>query len=407
MAASHLSIILDTFVSDLHDRGHSRNTIHAYVQAVEHFGRWLQLRRIAVHAIQKDHARRFLSEHLPHCGCPIPAARTFKTCRAAIGRLMDTLQRHGFVSPPKPRPVRLNATDRLLEQFDHHLDRVRGLSASTRRTRQGYARQFLSWRFKSERLCLRELKPKDLLMFVNHCARTWTRGGIRDLTGGLRSFLRFLEFSEQIPAVLSQAVPKLAPIPTNQPPTVLTPEQMDKFLQSFDRKTPNGRRDFAVAICLSELGLRAAQVAALSIDDLDWRAMTMRLRRTKQQRERLLPMPLKVARAIAAYLKSGRPFSKSRALFVRHRAPLGEGLKPHHVRSVARLAFAHCDIGYTGTHVLRHTWATTVHRRGIDLKLVADVLGHRSLDTTSRYAHVNLEELGQAALPWPRGRQRS
>ena len=133
----------------------------------------------------------------------------------------------------------------------------------------------------------------------------------------------------------------------------------------------------------------------------------MRLRRTKQQRERLLPMPPKVARAIAAYLKWGRPPSQSRSLFVRHRAPLGEGLKPHHVRSVVRLAFAHCNIGYTGTHVLRHTWATIAHRRGVDLKLLADFLGHRSLDTTSRYAHVNLEELRQAALPWPGGGGRS
>jgi integrase/recombinase XerD len=407
MAASHLSIILEVFVSDLHGRGHSRNTIHFYVQAVEHFGRWLQQRRILVHAIREDHARRFLFQHLPRCACPIPAARSFRTCRAAIGRLMDTLHRHGFASSPKPRPLRLNATDRLLEQFDHHLDRVCGLSASTRRARQRYARRFLSWRFKRGRLCLRALKPKDLLLFVNRYACTWTRGGIHDLIGGLRSFLRFLEFSEQLPVTLSHAVPKLAPIPANQPPTVLTPEQLDKFLRSFDRKTPSGRRDFAVAICLSQLGLRASEVAGLDIGDLDWRTMTMRLRRTKQQRERLLPMPSKVAQAIAAYLKNGRPASNSRALFVRHRAPLGEGLKSHHVRSVARVAFAHCGIDYTGTHVLRHTWATTVHRRGIDLKLVADVLGHRSLNTTARYAHVNLNELRQAALPWPQGRKRS
>jgi integrase/recombinase XerD len=407
MGAGHLSIILEAFVSDLHGRGHSRNTIHFYVQAIEHFGRWLQRRRIMVHSIREEHAHRFLFQHLPRCTCPMPAARSLRTCRAAIGRLMDTLQRHGFASPPKPRPSRLNATDRLLGQFDQHLDRVCGLSASTRRARQQYARQFLSWRFKRGPLCLRALKARDLLLFVNRCACTWTRGGIHDLTSGLRSFLRFLEFSEQLHVTLSHAVPKLAPIPTNQPPTVLTPEELGKFLKSFNCRTPSGRRDFAVAICLSQLGLRASEVAGLNIDDLDWRAMTMRLRRTKQQRERLLPMPSKVVRAIAAYLKNGRPASQSRALFVRHRAPLGEGLKSHHVRSVARLAFARCGIDYTGTHVLRHTWATTVHRQGIDLKLVADVLGHRSLNTSARYAHVNLDELRQAALPWPKGRKRS
>lgn len=262
-------------------------------------------------------------------------------------------------------------------------------------------REFLSWRFNKGRICLRALEPKDLLGFVSHCAHTLAHGSIHDLTVGLRSFLRFLEFSERLRTRLSLAVPKLAPVPTNQPPTVLTAEQMKKFLNSFDRKTATGRRDLAVAICLSELGLRAAEVAALCIDDLDWRAMTIRLRRTKQQRERLLPMPSKVARAIAAYLKNGRPLSGSRSLFVRHQAPLGEGLKSHHIRSVARLAFARCGIGFTGTHVLRHTWATIVHRRGIDLKLVADVLGHKSLNTTARYAHVNLKELRQAALPWP------
>ena len=406
MANSHLSLILEAFVGDLHHRGHSRNSIHFYVQAVEHFGRWLQRRRIAVPAIRKHHAHQFLSRHLPHCRCPIPAVRTLKTCRAALGRLMDTLHRHGFISTPKPKPVRLNARDRLLEQFDHHLNVICGLSASTRRTRQRYAREFLCWRFQRGCLCLRALKPKDLLLFIQ-CAGNRMRGGIHDLTVGLRSFLRFLEFAGQIPGRLSHAVPKLAPIPTDQPPTVLTPEQTEKFLEYFNQKIPTGRRDFAIAMCFSGLGLRAAEVAALCIEDLDWRAMTMRLRRTKQQRERLLPMPPKVARAIADYLKRGRPLSQSRSLFVRHRAPLGKGLKPHHVRSVIRLAFAHCNIGYTGTHVLRHTWATIAHRRGVDLKLLADFLGHRSLDTTSRYAHVNLEELRQAALPWPGGGGRS
>jgi Phage integrase, N-terminal SAM-like domain len=209
MATSHLRIIFDTFVSDLHRRGHSRNSIQFYVQAAEHFGRWLQRRRVAVSAIQEGHVNQFLSRHLPHCRCPMPAARTLKTCRAALSRLMDTLHGHGFIPSLKPKSVRLNARDRLLEQFDHHLDAVCGLSTSTRRARQRYAGQFLSWRFKRGSLCLRALKPKDLLVFIQECARTWTRGGLHDLTVGLRSFLRFLQFSGQIRIDLCQAVPRL------------------------------------------------------------------------------------------------------------------------------------------------------------------------------------------------------
>ena len=253
MAASHLSIILEAYVSDLHARGHTANTIRFYVQAVEHFGRWLQRQGLKVQAIRKAHVQGFLFRHLPHCRCPIPAVRTLRTCRAAIGRLIDLLHRHGVLSWPKAEPVRLKATDRLVQAYDRHLDHVCGLSVSTRHTRQRYSRQFLAWKFPDGRLRLQALRPKDLLLFVNQCARTWTPSGIHDLTVGLRSFLRFLDFSGQFPNALWRAVPRPAPIPTNQPPTFLNPEQMKRFLRYFDRRTPNGRRDFAIALCLQSL----------------------------------------------------------------------------------------------------------------------------------------------------------
>jgi site-specific recombinase XerD len=403
MAAGHLSIILDDFVSDLHDRGHTANTIQQYTQAVEHFGAWLGRRGVALESISADHVRSFLSQHLRHCRCPMPAAKSLRTCRAAIGRLMDCLHRHGVVRLPGCAKPARSGVDRLLLAYDHHLDRVCGLSTSSRRARQRYARQFLAWRFGAGRPCLWALRPKDVVTFVSDWARTRTHGGVHDLVVGLRSFLRFLGFSRRIAKPLWRAVPGLAAVPSHQPPTVLLPDELNRFLKCFDRTSPRGRRDYAIALCLAKLGLRAAEVAGLSFDDVDWRAMVIRLRKTKQQRERRLPLPPQVARAVARYLRAGRPPSPTRALFVRQRAPLGEALKPHHVRSVVRLGFARCGIAYTGTHVLRHTWATHAHRRGLSLKVLGDILGHRCLNTTARYAHVNLDELRQAALPWPGG----
>lgn len=402
MAAGHLSIILKDFVSDLHDRGHTANTIQQYTQAVEHFGGWLRRRGVAAANIGADHVRRFLSQHLRHCHCPMPAANTLPTCRAAIRRLMDSLQRHGVVRRTNHPKTARHGADRVLLAYDQHLDQVCGLSTSSRRARQRYARQFLAWRFGADPPCLRALRPKDLVTFVSGWARTRTHAGVHDLAVGLRSFLRFLEFSRRIARPLWCAVPGLAAVPSHQPPTILQRDELKRFLKCFDRASPGGRRDYAIALCLARLGLRAAEVAGLSLDDVDWRAMAVRLRKTKQQRERLLPMPPQVARAVARYLKAGRPPSPTRALFVRHRAPRGDALKSHHVRSVVRLAFARCGIAYTGTHVLRHTWATHAHRRGLSLKVLGDILGHRCLNTTARYAHVNLDELRQAALPWPR-----
>ena len=185
---------------------------------------------------------------------------------------------------------------------------------------------------------------------------------------------------------------------------VLDQSTQHRFLCCFDRATPIGRRDYAIALCFTELALRANEVAALTLEDVDWRASTLRLRQTKQRRERLLPLPSRTARALAAYLQRGRPTVAHRVVFVSHWAPRGRPLSTDGVRNVIGRAFARCGIEATGPHMLRRSWATLAHQRGAGLKLIADILGHRSLETTAPYAQVHFEELRQAALPWPRTR---
>jgi site-specific recombinase XerD len=153
------------------------------------------------------------------------------------------------------------------------------------------------------------------------------------------------------------------------------------------------------------LALRAQEVATLTLEDLDWRAMTMRLRQTKERRERRLPLAGPVAKAILAYLKRSRPYTSNRALFLHYSPPFDRGLTAQGVRQLVGRAFVRSGIKASGAHILRHTWATWAHRRGTDLKVIADVLGHRSVETTQRYAHVHLEELRQIALPWPGSRR--
>lgn len=155
-----------------------------------------------------------------------------------------------------------------------------------------------------------------------------------------------------------------------------------------------------MALCLSLLGLRTHEVAALTLDDVDWHRTELTLRKTKQRRERVLPLPSRLTRALVAYLQHGRPNTDSRALFVRHQAPLGQALQPHHVRGAIRRAFKRCGFKSDQVHSLRHTFATQLHRKGVGLKAIADLLGHASLDTSARYAQVNLNELRQAAMPW-------
>jgi integrase/recombinase XerD len=403
MAASHLGIILQDFVLDLHARGHALLCIQSYGQIAEHFSRWLATQPLAVRQIDESVVERFIGSHLPRCRCPRPAPTHPRCCRAALGRLLVFLRQTKQIGEPIPAPA--SSIERLVKEYDRHLDEVAGLASATRQYRCRYAREFLLTRRVRGRTRFSNLSPQILTAYVERQAQSLTPASLRVLTIALRSFLRFLHFTGRVRQHMVQAVPTPAPWPRSSLPQILSEEQVRSLVNSFDRTTPTGRRDFAMVLCLCLLGLRTQEVATLTMNDVDWQRLTVRLRCTKQRRERLLPLPPRLGRALMDYLRRGRPKTNSRALFLRHRAPLGEALQVHHVRSAMRRAFARCGLGTSRIHLLRHTFATRLHRKGVGLKAIADLLGHGCLDTTAGYARVSLDELRQAALPWPERRR--
>jgi integrase/recombinase XerD len=402
IAANCLCIILVPFVEDLLVHGYARATIRLHVEVIEHFGQWLEQRGVPLRQLSTLHVDRFLRYHLPRCHCPEPAMKHRRHCQAALRRFVDFLREQKRIREFTPKTPPQGPVDQLILAYDRHMSRVCGFADKTRHRRQVCARHFLRWRFGQKRLRLHQIRPKDLSRFVVLRARQLGPSGLRNLVVGLRSFVRFLELSGILCQGLARAVPQPVRALPPPPPTILDPKERQRFLHSFPRSTPKGRRDHVIALCLSELALRSQEVVELTLDDLDWRAMTLRLRQTKQRRQRLLPLPDSVARAIMNYLKRGRPPTQSRALFVGHLAPFAGPLTASYVQAVVRDAFARCGMEPRGSHLLRHSWATWAHRRGSGLKLIADVLGHRSLESTQRYAHVNLEELRPVALPWPK-----
>jgi site-specific recombinase XerD len=304
-----------------------------------------------------------------------------------------------------PRSRSGQTIEQLISEFDRHMDQVCGFSVSTRRLRRYCCRHLLKWRYGTRQIHLSQLSAKDLTEFVRARAADLSPGSLHVFIVCLRSFCRFLEFSGRIRIGLSSGLPRVPTPPSAQPPKTLKIEEWRRFLGGFPRTTAIGKRDYAIALCLSKLALRSHEVTALTLDDINWQERTLRLSRTKQRRERLLPMPNQLVRALAVYLKQARPRTESRALFVHHQLYVGRPISASCVRDVIRRGFERGGIAARGTHILRHTWATSAHRRGASLKLIADILGHSSLQTTLRYAHVHLEELRQAALPWPKIRK--
>ena len=224
------------------------------------------------------------------------------------------------------------------------------------------------------------------------------------MTPALRSFLRFLQMKGLCAARLVNAVPYIPAWKLSGIPNYLTKEQLDELLSSFDRKTPTGRRDYAIAICLARLGLRRKEASQLTLDDIDWRSGSLHIISSKSRRFSSLPLPEDLGKAIVDYLRNGRPPTEERRVFVCHRHRVGAPLKSAAIGTIIRRRFKRIGmkVPSRGTHILRHTVATHMVQQGVNIKEVADFLRHRSLDTAVIYTKVNLPMLLEVALPWPK-----
>lgn len=296
--------------------------------------------------------------------------------------------------------------DRLLAAFEKHLGTVGGATLQTRREYTRYAREYLEDRHGAT-VNVADLRAADLIDFVVERAARCAAGTAKLVATSLRSFLRFLQMKGLCDPRLVAAIPTVPNWKLARLPKALTDDQLRALLDAFDRGSATGCRDYAMALCLSLLGLRAGEVARLTFDDIDWRVGTLRIVVGKARRDGILPLPVKVGRAIVAYLRRGRPSTDQRRVFVRHRVAAGGPLSSSAVCSAIRRAFARSraqGVRSKGTHALRHTAATRMLRAGASLKDLADVLRHRSLDTTMIYSKVDLVRLAAVALPWPGGR---
>jgi site-specific recombinase XerD len=266
--------------------------------------------------------------------------------------------------------------------------------------------QFLSQRFKGTEPNFAELCTLDVTTFVKEEAGKLSPGRTKLMVTALRSFLRYLLHQGQITVELAGCVPAVACWSLSEIPKSLPAGTVQRVLAQQDRTTAVGRRNFAILMLLGRLGLRAGEVVALNLEDLDWEDGLIRIRR-KGGRWTQLPLPDDVGEAIATYLRSDRPRCSSRRVFLSHRAPIRGFAHTITVSSIVRrtLIRAGVDSARTGAHLLRHTLAVDLLRNGASLDEIGDVLGHRSPNTTALYAKVDLAALSTIALPWPGGAQ--
>lgn len=385
----------------LHDRRYAAQTRRIYLGCITHFGRWLATEGLGLEQADEQAGRCFVSTHLPHCNCPPPARRTPHEVRAALSHLHRVLRSCGALAASPPGDAGPIAAK--LVAFDRYMDAVRGLAINTRRQRARIVGSFLAGRFGDGPLVLGAVTKAELSCFVlgPGDGKRRSAGTVQVMAGALRCYFRFRGLAGDPAGALAETIPAAAHWRLAGLPDVLSQTEVDQLLGSFDAAVPSCRRAYAMVRCLADLGLRASEVARLRLDDLDWQAGTLRVAQGKSRRVDVLPLPAETGRAIVEYLRTERPRTVNRAVFVRHVAPYDEPIRTGVVQRAVRDAYRRCGWTRTRVHALRHSVASRLLRRGRPLKEIADVLRHRSLDTSAIYAKVDSGRLAAVALPWP------
>jgi len=378
----------DGFRVDLLEQGYSLWGAQEQLYLLAHVSRWMESEGLEAAALTPGNLERYFvwRRRQGYLSSLSPLS---------LRRLVGYLDELGVLPPDD---TVCSPVDRLLGELRDYLTRERGIKASSAAQYQPTARLFLCERSDPLEEDLARVSAAEVSTFVLRESRQRSRRSTETVVYALRALLRFLHVHGLIAEPLAQAVPSVARRREDLP-RALPAGQAQLLLDSCDRATATGRRDYAIVLLLSRLGLRRCEVAALSLDDVDWRAGEIVVHGKRSRIDRL-PLPWDVAEAIVDYLRDGRPRVADRALFITACAPLC-GITCGCVTDVVRYACMRAGIEPVGAHRLRHTVATELLRHGAGLVEIGQVLRHQDQTTTAVYAKVDRAALSPLALPWP------
>jgi len=392
--SSPLAAFSDGYASDLTRLGYAPASVRLQMKVLADLSDWLLNHGMVAADLRSSDLGRFLRDRRA-------AGHTRYASFKAVRPVLNYLQRLE-VMPPQTEDAVLGPVDVVLDQFWRYLTVERALVAATARGYTDMVRPFLQGRLSADGLALdlEHLTAADVVSFVVARCPRQSRGAAKLTVTALRSLLRFLHLDGVIEGSLASAVPSVAGRRLVGLPKGLEPDQVRRLLASCDDSTRRGCRDIAILTMLVRLGMRSGEVAKLRLDDIDWRAGETIVRGKANCIERV-PLPADVGRAVAEYLRRGRPASaQGRTVFVRIKAP-HRHLSSSAVSNVVAAAAQRAGLGRIHAHRLRHTAAMQMLRAGASLPEIGQLLRHRRALTTAIYAKVDRDALRTVARPWP------
>jgi len=338
-----------------------------------------------------DDCCRSLKKKYP---CRAGTVHTLERYLLASGLIMDCQQ------ATATRPSILS------EEYTRHLREVRGFAASTVASHRRTAHCFLQ-HLEEARTAVGCIHPSNIESYVSKTGKRLSRASLQHEIAALRGFLRFLNTDGRAPAGLGCQIDTPRLYRLEQLPRALPWETVRKLLQSIDRTSPMGLRDYAMFLLIATYGLRASEIVAISLEDIGWRQRILRIHQRKTSSPLELPLTNEVLSALVKHLKRTPPPQPYRRVFLRMRAPMGV-LKPTAVTEAfqALVRKSGISISYQGPHCLRHSYAVNLLKIGTPLKTIGDILGHRTAESTSMYLRLATGDLREVALETPGRNQR-
>jgi integrase/recombinase XerD len=379
------------FRRELARQGYTSHSASNQLQLMAHASRWLESAGLGADELTPGRAEEFLAHRRA-------AGYALWLSAKAMVPILGYLRGLGVVPSPAPAAPASEAEE-LQEQYRAFLVQERGLAVGTVTSYLHVARIFFAARAVDGELHLQRLTAAEVTDFVLAECTSRSAGSAKYVVCGLRSLLRYLYIAGHTEARLDAAVPKVASWRLVGVPIAFGRAEVARLLASCDQRTTFGRRDYAVLLLLARLGLRAGEVAALELADIDWRVGELMIRGKGRRSERL-PLPVDVGEALAGWLRRGRPRCECTTVFTRVRAP-HRRLTSGGVSQIVRAASVRAGLPAVHAHRLRHTAATEMLRAGASLPEVGQVLRHSSVLSTAIYAKVDRDRLRSLALPWP------
>jgi integrase/recombinase XerD len=394
-AEGPLALYLAPFAQWLRQTGYVRLYIMRHVLLAACFSNWLKRGGVLRNNVTSQHAARYLKYRYRR-----------KTLRERdptyVRHFIEFLRSEQVIPAEEISTRQVTAVDKCVQAYVEYLREERALAKATIYNYFRFTRLFLKDTFGSGPVKLSSIRARDVVDFVQRQARRLRPARAKNMTNALRSFLRYARYRGDVTLDLAAAVPTVANWSMASIPRAIAPDQVRQLLAGIDRHTAKGRRDYAIILLLARLGVRAGEVVSLELDDIDWAAGQLKVR-GKGGRCSRLPLPADVGKAIAAYLRRGRPASASRRVFLRSHAPYVGFQNSSSVCALIEDAIKRAGVNAPtrGAHQFRHGLATEMLRHDASLAEIGGVLGHRHPDTTRIYTKVDLKALRTLARPWP------